>query len=118
MPETILGGDIPLRNEKVVLCGGFDVRNTVLVSANGYGSRKRRSALRGEQDFAVQLWKSRFRGGAKPENKESTENDERSQKPYAGKKDEARPSATVHAGRGNIGKFSFRERVRHLCITA
>lgn len=103
MPKTVLGGDIALRNEEVVLRGGVNVRNAARVAAHGDGRGKA-----GKMDFAIELRQSGFRHGMEPQHAHPGSDEEQSEQAAAGPEQDARPAAFAQRARRGLGRRKSR----------
>ena len=93
LPQAILRGDVALRDEHVLLRGGVDVGNAMLIAADGDGRGERGRALRGEMDIAVEHGKRGLGSRTKPENAEASEHHENRHQPCGGEEKNPGPAA-------------------------
>jgi hypothetical protein len=101
LPEAILGGDVALGGEEVVLSGCVDVGDAVGVAAdNNRGIQDVRGEA-GEVHVAVELGQSGFGCGAEPEDGGCAGGEKQNEEGEGGEEENARPAAVARAsGRG------------------
>jgi hypothetical protein len=96
LPEAILGGDVALGCEEVVLGGCVEVGYAVGVAADGHWSGEA-----GEVRVAVELGQSGFGCGAEPEDGGCAGGEKQNEEGEGGEEENARPAAVARAsGRG------------------
>jgi hypothetical protein len=82
-----------LRDEHILLTGGFDVWNSVLIPAYNNGRRKR--ALRCELDVSVENRERGSRGGAQPDDSDAGKQYQKGNKPDAGEEEDTGPASSA-----------------------
>ncbi len=98
LPEAVLRGDVALRDEHVLLRGGVDVGDAVLIAADGDRSGERRCALRCEMNVAIELTGSAALAAERSQRMPNAgEHDENRHQPCDGEEEDPGPAPLAAA---------------------